>query len=131
MRKYTDTQQKSYASRKKRGARVERRSVLKMKIKKGDTVMVVSGKDKGKKGEVLRVIPTLNRVVVDGAGMIKRHMRRTGANQSGRIVERPAAMHASNVMLIDPDTKAPTRVGRSKQDGKTVRMATKSKTVLK
>ncbi len=131
MRKYTDTKQKSYASRKKRGPKENRHAVAKMKIKKGDTVMVVSGKDKGKTGEVVRVIPRKGRVVVDGVALAKRHLRRTGANQSGRIVERPAAINASNVMLLDPESKKPTRVGREKQDGKNVRMTKKSKTVLK
>lgn len=131
MRKFTDTKQKSYASRKKRFQKVNRHAVAKMKIKKGDTVMVVSGKDKGKTGEVLRSIPSKGRVVVDGVAMMKRHMRRTGANQSGRIVERPAAINASNVMILDPESKKPTRVGREKQNGKNVRMTKKSKTVLK
>ncbi len=131
MRKYTDTKQKSYASRKKRFQKENRNAIAKMKIRKGDTVMVVSGKDKGKTGEVLRAMPKAGRIVVDGVAMMKRHMRRTGANQSGRIVERPAAINASNVMILDPETKKPTRIGRTKQDGKTVRMAKKSKTVLK
>ena len=131
MRKYTDTKQKSYASRKKRGARALRQEVAKMKIKKGDTVMIVSGKDKGKTGLVVRVLPTVGRIVVEGVALMKRHLRKTAGGQSGRIVERPASIHASNAMVLDPDSKKPTRVGREKQDGKTVRIAKKSKTVLK
>lgn len=131
MRKYTDTQQKSYASRKQRGPRELRQAVAKMKVKKGDTVMVVSGKDKGKTGEIVRVFPSQGRVVVDGIALVKRHLRKTAGGQSGRIVERPASIHASNVMVVDPENKKPTRVGREKQDGKTVRIAKKSKTVLK
>ena len=102
-----------------------------MKIKKDDNVIVLTGKDKGKTGEVLRSIPSKGRVVVDCVAMMKRHMRRTGANQSGRIVERPDAINASNVMILDPESKKPTRVGREKQNGKNVRMTKKSKTVLK
>jgi len=131
MRKYTDTKQKSYASKKKRFQKVNRHAVAKMKIKKGDTVMLMSGKDKGKTGVVLVAIPSTGRVVVDGIAMVKRHLRRTGRKQSGAIVERPASVNASNVMILDPETKKPTRIGREKQNGKTVRMAKKSKTVIK
>jgi len=98
-----------------------------MKLKKGDHVVVVSGKDKGKEGTILTVFPKLNRIVVDGVAMAKRHLRKTGRGQSGRIVEHPAAINASNVMLIDAETKKPTRVGR--KDGQ--RITKKSKTVLK
>lgn len=131
MRKYTDTKQKSYASRKKRGVKVSRYAIAKMKVKKGDTVVVVSGKDKGKTGTIVRALPKEGKVVVEGVAMMKRHLRRTSANQSGRIIERPSAIHASNVMVLDPDTKKGTRVGRDTQEGKTVRIAKKSKTVLK
>jgi large subunit ribosomal protein L24 len=131
MRKFTDTRQQSYASSKKRSPRVSRQAVAKMKIKKGDTVMVVSGKDKGKTGEVVRVMPSVGRVVVEGVALMKRHLRKTAQGQSGRIVERPAAISASNVMVLDPDTKKPTRIGREKQEGKNVRITKKSKTVLK
>ncbi len=78
---------------------------MKMKIKKGDTVTVISGKDKGKKGEVLRVLPRENRVVVDAVALVKRHVRSAGRGQSGRIVERPASIHASNVMKVDGSGK--------------------------
>ncbi len=131
MRKYTDTKQKSYASRKKRGPRAQLHAVAKMKVKKGDTVVVVSGKDKGKTGIVTLVLPRVGRVVIDGVALVKRHIRRTGRGQSGSIVERPASINASNVMVLDPESKKPTRVGREKQNGKTVRVAKKSKTVLK
>lgn len=88
-----------------------RTPALKMKIKKGDTVKVITGKDKGKTGTILTVLPRENRVVIDGVGMVKRHMRKTGKNQSGRIVERPASIHASNVMRLDGEKK-PTRTRR-------------------
>ncbi len=132
MKKFTDTKQKSYASRKKRMQRISLQKVAKMKIKKGDTVVVVSGKDKGKQGEIVRVIKSENRVVIDGVAMIKRSVRKTGRGQSGRIVERPASIHASNVMLLDPESKKPTRVGRSVgKDGKRVRVTKKSTSTLK
>ena len=133
MKKYTKTKQKSYAAgrRKKNSRRAPKVVIMKMKLKKGDHVIVVSGKDKGKEGKILTVFPKLNRIVVDGIGMVKRHLKSSGRGQSGRIVEHPAAISASNVMLIDHDTKKPTRVGRTKQDGKNVRVTKKSKTVLK
>lgn len=104
---------------------------MKMKLKKGDTVVVVSGKDKGKTGTILTVFPDTNQVVVDGIAMVKRHMRRTGAKQSGQIVERPRAIDASNVMFMDPKEKKGTRIGRKVEDGKIVRVAKKSGTTLK
>jgi large subunit ribosomal protein L24 len=130
MRKFTDTQQKSYASRKKRVQRVLRQAVAKMKLKKGDTVIVVSGKDKGKKGEITRVLPNVNRVVVDGVAQVKRHLKSTGRGQSGRIVEKPASIHASNVMIVDSSGK-PSRISRKRENGKMVRIATKTKTAIK
>lgn len=105
---------------------------MKMKIKKGDTVVVVTGKDKGKKGEVLRVFPKTSRVVVDGVAMVKRHIKSAGRGQSGRIAERPASIHVSNVMIFDTDAGKPSRVYREKTEGgKNVRMFTKSKRVIK
>jgi large subunit ribosomal protein L24 len=131
MKKFTDTQQKSYASRKKRHSRVSLQAVAKMKLKKGDHIIVISGKDKGKTGTIMRVVPQENRVLIDGVGMVKRHIKKASKGQSGRIIERPASVHASNVMLADPDTKKPTRVGRRIEDGKIVRYAKKSGTALK
>lgn len=84
----------------KRRVRTLPRVALKMKVKKGDTVKILSGKDKGKTGEVLFVFPRENRVVVEGVGIVKRHLGKTGRNQSGRIVERPSKIHASNVVSI-------------------------------
>lgn len=90
-----------------RRARVSLRALpLKMKVRKGDTVKVISGKDKGKTGEVTHVSPRENRVVVDGVNIVKRHTRATGKGQSGRIVERPAPIHASNVMVVSSKKKA-------------------------
>ena len=99
----------------------------KMKIKKGDTVEVLTGKDKGKRGEVLRALPEDNKVVVEGVAMVKRHMKPNAANQQGGIVEHEAAIDASNVALIDPKDDKPTRVGYAcKEDGTKVRVAKRS-----
>lgn len=83
---------------------------MKMKLKKGDHVVVVSGKDKGKTGVISRAFPSTGQVVVDGVGMVKRHLKPgRGAQQSGSIIERPRAIDASNVMFLDPKTKKGTR----------------------
>ncbi len=103
---------------------------MKMKLKKGDTVQVVSGKDKGKTGTILTVFPDTNQVVIEGIGMVKRHLKK-GRGQSGQIVERPRAIDASNVMFVDPKDKKPTRIGRKVEDGKLVRVTKKSGTTLK
>ncbi|MDB5237150.1 MAG: ribosomal protein [Parcubacteria group bacterium] len=101
-----------------------------MKLKKGDTVIVVSGKDKGKTGTIVRAMPLTGHVVVDGIGMVKRHLK-AGRNgqQSGSIVERPRAIDASNVMFYDAKTKKGTRLGRKEENGKMVRV-TKGGTTL-
>ena len=99
----------------------------KMKIKKGDTVEVLTGKDKGKRGEVLRALPEDNKVVVEGVAMVKRHMKPNAANQQGGIVEHEAAIDASNVALIDPKDDKPTRVGYAfKEDGTKARVSKRS-----
>ena len=96
-----------------------------MKIKKDDKVQVIAGKDKGKSGVVLRVFPKDDRVVVDGVAVAKRHTK--GARgEVGRIVERPQPIHASNVMVIDPETKKPTRIRIEKKDNVRTRVAVKS-----
>ena len=85
-----------------------------MHIKKGDTVVVIAGNDKGVRGEVLRVIPSKNRVVVKGVNMVKKHQRPRQGGRSqvqGGIIEFEAPIDASNVMLIDPESDKPTRVG--------------------
>lgn len=92
--------------------------------------MVVTGKDKGKTGEVTRAFPADNKVLIDGVALAKRHRRGTNG-QTGRIVEFPRPIDASNVMLIDPDTKKPTRVGYRVEDGGRVRVAKSSKSALK
>lgn len=97
-----------------------------MYIKKHDTVAVISGKDKGKKGKVLKALPREWRVVVEGVNIKKRHQRARRGGQKGQIVESPAPMHVSNVMLVDSKSGKPTRV-RMKTDGnKKVRVSVKS-----
>ena len=101
------------------------------KIKKGDYVLVLSGKDKGKKGEVLKVIPREERVVVAGVHVVKRHMRPSQADPDGGIKTFEAPIHVSNVSAIDPKSGAATRVGfKTLKDGKKVRVATKSGELL-
>lgn len=94
-----------------------------MKIRRGDTVLVISGKDKGKRGKVRRAFPDENRVLVDGINMVKRHMRaQKGVRQTG-IIEREAPIRVSNVMLICNRCDKPTRVGlRLLEGGKKVRI---------
>ncbi|MCG6962313.1 MAG: 50S ribosomal protein L24 [Acidobacteria bacterium] len=97
----------------------------KLKIKKGDQVEVIAGKDRGRRGKVLRVDPVKGRVVVEGVNFIKRHTRpNPSKNIQGGIVEREASMHVSNVMVVSPESGARTRV-RSKvlDDGRRVREA--------
>ena len=103
-----------------------------MSIRKNDQVIVRAGKDRGKKGRVLSVLPDKNRVVVEGVNLIKRHTRpNPQKNIKGGIVEREAAIHASNVMLVDPDTSEPTRVGtKVLSDGTRVRIGRKSGAVI-
>jgi len=103
---------------------------MKFKIKKGDKVVVLSGRDKGKSGEVLNVLRTEERVVVQGVNMIKRHTRpRPG--EPGGIVEKEAAIHISNVAHIDPKSQKPTRIGyRVLEDGRKVRYAKRSGEVI-
>ena len=100
--------------------------VFTRKIKKNDDVIVISGRDKGKKGSVLLVLPKKDRVIVQGVNMVKRHTRPT-ATQSGGIVEKELPIHVSNIALVDPDGGKPTRVGfRILEDGRKVRVAKRS-----
>src|SRR5438034_9683095 len=96
-------------------------------VRRGDTVVVVAGKDRGKRGKVLRVVPGKGRVVVEKINMIKKHQRPTQKLRQGGIIEREGAIHLSNVMLVDPQTSKPTRVGvRELADGKKARLARRS-----
>lgn len=99
------------------------------KIKKGDKVIVLAGKDRGAEGEVVKVMPQNDRVVVRGVNMIKKHQRQTQTEQGG-IISREAPMHISNVALKDPSTGKATRVGFKLEDGKKVRFAKASGEVI-
>jgi large subunit ribosomal protein L24 len=100
------------------------------KIKKGDFVVVLTGRDKGKKGEVVRSIPSEDRVVVQGVNMVKRHTRPSQMSAGG-IVEKEAPIHVSNVAHVDPKEGKPTRVGfKTLEDGRKVRVAKLSGEVL-
>jgi large subunit ribosomal protein L24 len=103
-------------------------SKLQTPIRKNDQVVVRTGKDRGKRGRVLKVLPDENRVIVEGVNLIKRHTRpNPQKNIKGGIVEREASIHASNVMLLDPDTSEPTRIGHKiLGDGRKVRVGRKS-----
>jgi large subunit ribosomal protein L24 len=101
-----------------------------MHVKKDDTVVVISGKDKGKKGRVITAFPKDNRVLVEGVNMVKKHAKPSQANPQGGIINQEAAIHVSNVMPVDPKTGTPTRVGYKEVNGKKVRIAKKSGEVL-
>lgn len=103
----------------------------KLKIKKGDTVLVIAGKDKGKKGKVLAVVPDKQKVSVQGVNIVKKHQKPTQKVMQGGIIEQEALIHVSNVMLLDPKSGEPTRVGRQTlADGKRVRVAKRSGTQI-
>jgi large subunit ribosomal protein L24 len=100
------------------------------KIKKDDRVVVLTGKDKGRQGQVVRVLPKEGRLVVAGINMVKRHTRPSQSDPQGGIKHKEAALHVSNVALVDPKTGEPTRVGFRIEGGKKVRFAKKSGEVL-
>ncbi|RWR10627.1 50S ribosomal protein L24 [Siminovitchia fortis] len=110
-----------------------------MHVKKGDKVMVLTGKDKGKTGTVLAAFPKKERVLVEGVNIVKKHAKPSQENPQGGIFDKEAAIHVSNVMVIDPKTNEPTRIGYKKvtikgKDGiekvKSVRVSKKSGEVL-
>jgi len=99
----------------------------KLKIKKGDLVKVIAGDSKGTQGKIVEVIIAKNRAVVEGANMVSKHTKPNAANPNGGIVKQEAAIHISNLALVDPKTGATTRVGRKvNAEGKLVRVAKKS-----
>ena len=101
-----------------------------VKIKKGDRVIVTTGRDKGKKGEVLKVFPTENRALVSGVNMVKRHQRQTQRQQGG-IVSKEGTIHLSNLAHVDPKSGGASRVGfKVLKDGRKVRFAKKSGEVI-
>jgi len=101
-----------------------------MKIKKGDTVKIISGKDKNKTGKVLKVFPIKEQVLVEGINFKKKHQKPKKGGQKGQIVEKTYPVHVSNVALIDPKTKENTKVGKKLVKGKLVRVSKKSGTIL-
>jgi large subunit ribosomal protein L24 len=106
------------------------------KIRRDDDVLVISGKDRGKTGKVLRVDPGKSRVYVEGLNIVKRHQRpsqvqgSTRADAAGGVIEREGPIHISNVMLIDPKDKKPTRVGISREGGRRVRLGRRTGTQI-
>ena len=100
------------------------------KIKKGDRVVVLTGKDKGRQGQVLQVLPKEDRVLVAGINMVKRHTRPTQGDPQGGIKNKEATLHISNVALLDPKSGEPTRVGFRIDGDKKVRVAKKSGEVI-
>jgi large subunit ribosomal protein L24 len=97
-----------------------------MKIRKNDTVLVIAGNARGKKGKVLKVFPERERIIVEGVNIIKRHTRPSQRNPQGGIVQREESIHVSNVMLLDPKSNEPTRIGtkvvRDETSGRTRRL---------
>ena len=98
----------------------------KFKIKSGDTVRVMSGKDRGKTGTVLKVIRDKDRILVEGVNIVTKRVKPTAENPQGGLVEKEAPIHISNVMLVDPKKGVPTRVGYKIKDGKKVRYSKKT-----
>jgi len=92
------------------------------RIRQGDTVAVIAGDDKGRRGKVLRIITEKNRVVVEGVNLVYKHLRKSQQNPNGGRIRREAAMHISNVMPIDPETNKPTKVASKVVAGKRVRV---------
>ncbi|MBN2778020.1 MAG: 50S ribosomal protein L24 [Bacteroidales bacterium] len=99
----------------------------KFHIKKGDTVFVNAGESKGKQGRVLEVLRKKDRAIVEGVNIISKHQKPNAENPQGGILKKEAAVHISNLMVVDPKTGKPTRIGRKKNsDGKLVRYSKKS-----
>lgn len=107
----------------------QKRFTPKLKIKKGDTVVVISGSSKGKQGKIIQVLPKENRVLVEGVNLVKKHTKPNAQNQQGGIIEQEASIHLSNVKLLIGDQA--TRVGRKiTENGKIVRYAKKTGEVI-
>jgi large subunit ribosomal protein L24 len=120
--KHRRSERASYASRHERNA--ER---VRQPITKGDTVRIMRGEDKGKEGKVLHVYPKSGRVTVEGVNIVKRHRKARRAEEESAIIDMPAPVHHSNVMLLDPKSGAPTRVRRRiDSDGTKERISAKS-----
>ncbi|HPH01381.1 MAG TPA: 50S ribosomal protein L24 [Spirochaetota bacterium] len=105
-------------------------SRVKTRLKKGDIVQVISGREKGKSGKIIHIDLDKGRVIVEKLNLVKKTKRATQENQKGGIIEIEAPIHISNVMLLDTKTNKPTRVGMRIEDGKKVRFAKKSGKVV-
>jgi large subunit ribosomal protein L24 len=102
-----------------------------MKLKKGDKVMVIAGKNRGTSGTIVRAIPEKNMVVLEGVNLVKKHRRANQRNRSGQIIDKAMPIHVSNVQLIDPKSGKPTRVSISRgADGARERIAVKSRAAV-
>jgi len=106
--------------------------MAKLKIKKDDTVVVIAGTSKGKEGKVVKIFPATNRILVEGVNLVSKHTKPNAANPQGGIVKQEAAIHISNLMIVDPKSGDATRVGRKidEKTGKLVRFAKKSGEVI-
>ena len=122
--RYRKTDRAGARNAKRHAINVER---VTMPITRGETVRVMRGEDKGKEGKVLRVFPKTGRVTVEGINLVKKHRKARRAEEQSGIIEMPAPIHHSNVMLLDPKSGAPTRVkARIDEDGTKERLAVKS-----
>lgn len=109
--------------------KTSKRFQTKLHLKKGDTVRIMAGAEKGTEGEVLEVFPDKYRAIVANANLVLKHKKPSETSEGG-IVEEPASIHMSNLMLLDPASGEPTRIGRKKVDGKTVRYSKKSGEII-
>jgi len=107
-----------------------KRFTLKLNIRKGDTVMVIAGDDKGKTGEVIQVFPDKMRAIVDGINIMTKHVKAT-QNEEGGIQQMPAPLHLSNLQLVDPKTGEATKIGRKVENGVSVRYSKKTGNIIK
>ncbi len=102
-----------------------------MKIKQGDTVQIITGKDKGREGKVVRTYPKSNKALLENLNMFKKHVKKTEQTPQGGLVEVPRPIHISNIMIIDSKTKKRSRIGYQVEDGVKKRLIKKSKQVIK
>jgi len=107
--------------------------MAKLKIKKNDTVVVLAGTSKGKEGKVIKVYPDTNRAIVEGVNMVSKHTKPNAANPQGGIIKQESTIDISNLMLVDPKSGKPTRLGRKidEKTGKLIRFSKKSGEVIK
>ena len=101
-----------------------------MRLKKGDKVVVIAGSEKGKEGTISKVLPKEEKVIIAGINMVKKHVKPNQSEPEGKITEKEAPIHVSNVALVDPKAKVATKVRYEVKDGKKVRVAKKSSTVV-